>query len=68
MTYIRCCQHLLAEHAPETVKYRSTKVGRLTGRDFKEVATFILRLLFLTGIRVLIKIQRALTHREHWRK
>ena len=52
----------------KTVKYRFTKVGRLTETNAKEVAKIILRLIFLTGRYVLRKIQRALPHREHRRK
>ena len=52
----------------KSVKYRSTKFGRLTGRDPKEGAKIILQLLFLARRRVLVKNKRALSHSEHWRK
>ena len=68
MSYFLFCLHWLAEHTPKkakTVKYRFTKVGRLTETNAKEVAKIILRLIFLTGRYALRKIQRALPHREH---
>ena len=38
--------HWLQEHAPKFVKYRFIRFYWLTGSDPKEVAKFILKLLF----------------------
>ena len=68
MTYIWFLVHWLAEYAPKSVKYRFPKFGRLTGRDPREAAKIILKLLFVTQRRVLIKNQRGLSTREKMRE
>ena len=54
--------HWLAEHAPKSGKYRFTKFGQLTGRDPKEEAKTISKLLFSTRRPVLRK------NKEHYGK
>ena len=65
MTYIWFWVHWLAERTPKTLIYKFTKVGRLTGRDTKEVAKILLRLPFPTGNWVLRKIQSTTPQRTH---
>ena len=67
MTYTSFWVHWLAEHAQNSVKYRFTKFGRLTGRDPSEGAKIILNLPFLTWRRVLRKKQGGLLNREKLR-
>ena len=61
--------HWLTQHTPKFVKYKFTTFGRLNVRDPREGAKIILKLLFLTRRRLLMKNQRALSNREkvqHW--
>ena len=50
----------MVDHAPKSIKYLFTKLGRLTARHPKEGAEILLKLLFLTLRPVLRKKQRAL--------
>ena len=68
MTYIWFWVHWLAEHAPKYAQYQFTRFVRLTVRDPKEGAKIILKLLFVTRKRVLIKNQRTLSNKEKLRK
>ena len=45
--------HWLAEHVPKYPKCQIIKFGRLTARNLREVAKIILKLNFLTRMRVL---------------
>ena len=67
--YIWFWVHWLPDHAPKSGKYQFAKFVWLTGRESKEVAKIILRLLFLSQRPpVLIKNQRELPHRGQWRQ
>ena len=67
MPFIWLRVYWLAGHALKSVKYKFVKFDQPTASDPKEGAKIILRLLFLTRRRVLIKNQTVLPHREHWR-
>ena len=60
--------HWFVEHAPQSGKCRLTKFRRLTGRDLKEGAKIILKLLILTRRPVLRKNQGGLSNREKLRE
>ena len=60
MSYIWFWVQWLVEHAPKSVQYKFTKLGRLTATHPKEGAKIILKLLFLTRRPVFRKKQRAL--------
>ena len=68
MSYIWFRVHWLVGHAPESVKYKFTKFGRLSVTDHREGAKITLKSFFLSSRRVLIKNKRALSNTENWWK
>ena len=60
MSYIWFWVQWLVGHAPKSVQYKFTKLGRLTATHPKEGAKIILKILFLTRRPVFRKKQRAL--------
>ena len=56
--------HWLVGHAPESVKYKFTKFGRLSVTDHREGAKITLKSFFLSSRRVLIKNKRALSRAQ----